>query len=189
MSKKSIFALVVMLLILVPLVFIPPNPQAHVPRSDVLKSAAMFPSSLEFIFDDAFFGTAFRSAVFEDRLVHIGSSAFQNSEDLKDIYIPQSTYFIGPDAFPTPAVIHGVKKSYAQTWAEENGYRFVEDDIWYARGEAPSIRLEPLLIMLWFVFPADFEKCFLRWRRRTEYVRNMRPQERPELYPINYRFP
>lgn len=149
----------------------------------------MFPTELRIIHEDAFSGTRISEAVFGDRLAYIGRSAFSRNDRLKTVYIPKSVKHIGASAFPTDTVVHGPEGSYAEYWSEDNGYRFVADDIWNDKALAQTIRIELLLFLRMFVFPADIGPLWIIRKRIKEFRRSMRPQDRPELYPIDYRFP
>ena len=190
MGRKRSMAGIAMILILALIVFLPQNIQASAFR-DVApeETLAVFPSNLQFVCDDAFNGTDFSTVIFEENLLYIGDRAFKGAESLVSVYIPESVSSIGTDVFPAITVIYGVKESYAEVWAKENGYRFVEGNISRIRAQGPQAVIETLLILLCSTVPVDIEKRFRLWGRRTIYVRNMRPQERAELYPINYRFP
>lgn len=150
---------------------------------------ASFPDSLCFIGDEAFSETSIEVALFNNALQSIGSEAFLNANRLTDAYIPAGTEQIGSNAFPDEVVIHGLEDSYAQTWALQNAHNFIEDDIWNCESGFTALRCSLILALLGTVLPAD--TCFLEQIRRQikKYVKSMRPQDRPELYPINYRFP
>lgn len=63
-----------------------------------------------------------------DTLTEIGDGAFQLTETLTDITIPESVTAIHEDAFKDSALknISGKAGSYAETFARENGYTFIE---------------------------------------------------------------
>ena len=82
-----------------------------------------------------------------ESLTEIGSEAFVNAGQIKSIYIPLSVTKIDERAFAgcgRDLIIYGPVGSYGQTWAEANGYAFVdcEADFSYeiARGEATLIK-------------------------------------------------
>ncbi len=62
-----------------------------------------------------------------DSVTYIGYYAFKNCESLKSIIIPDSVTGIGDDAFENCELltIYGYAGSYAEIYANENGYRFV----------------------------------------------------------------
>lgn len=151
---------------------------------------AQFPRALQIIEDDAFSATALEKLVFGDELLYIGERAFQNDSDLKEVFIPKSVLFIGEFAFPenTDLVIYGIRGSYAQKWAEDNYFVFKENDIWTAVQLKKTVSLK-LILLLWIICFVN-EETLLRLSEYTrKYIKSMRPQDRSELYPINYRFP
>ena len=153
------------------------------------KLVSSLPASLLLIDDQAFWGTALEIVCFDRQLYRIGEKAFWNIDTLTDAYIAESTEYIGHDAFPFGTVIHGVKDSYAQQWAEENGYQFAQDDIWNSGSLVKEHLLTLVLLLPFTVIPADADRYKKAYSRFGVYVRSMRPHDRPELYPINYRFP
>ena len=151
---------------------------------------AQFPKKLQIIGDDAFSATALEKLAFGDELLYIGERAFQNDSDLTEVFIPKSVLYIGEFAFPenNDLVIYGTQGSYAQKWAEANHVVFKQNDIWTGSQLKESIPLK-LLLLLWIICFVD-EETILRVSELTrKYIKSMRPQDRPELYPINYRFP
>ena len=150
---------------------------------------AVFPASLLRVEEEAFFGTSFETAVFHDSVTHIGDRAFMNAQRLQNTYLPDSVSFIGADPFPRGVLIHGAEGSYAQSWAAKFGFEFMVDDIWHVRAKGEGIRLDAIFTLLACAVPLNaglFEKYR---KRRAIHEISMRPQDRIELYPINYRFP
>ena len=91
------------------------------------------PASLKRIDAGAFVGTAFTVVVLPRSIERIERETFAGANQLKDIYVPESVKFISESAIPlNPGLVgHGVKNSYAQTWAENHKLRFAEDyDEW-----------------------------------------------------------
>ena len=84
------------------------------------------PSSLIIIEDEAFEGTAIEKAELPDTVESIGENAFANIATLKNINIPNSTTFIGKDAFrgSNQVTITAAPKSYARAYALENKIPF-----------------------------------------------------------------
>lgn len=75
------------------------------------------------------FCTALKTVRLPDTVTTLGDSAFRNC-GLTDIYIPASVTEISPFAFQYESdtlTIHGVAGSYTESWAAENGFRFVAD--------------------------------------------------------------
>lgn len=148
-----------------------------------------FPASLQVVGDWAFANTGIDAAVFSDELMYIGKFAFCNASEFHNVYIPPKTMFIGTDAFPGGTVVHGVENSYVGEWACKNGYLFVDDDIWSKVVFKAKLCLEQ-------IFSFSFTTCLLNktnvlslLNRKRKFVKSMRPKDRPELWPINYRFP
>jgi len=150
---------------------------------------AVFPSSLQVVDEEAFAGTAFETVVFGNSLRSLGDRSFENASRLTHLYIPVSTEHIGESVLPGTVLLHGVDGSYAQAWAKGNGISFVIDDVWNVSGAFFGLHIENLLSLLWVICPAD-DKLLLQLSEIIKrFVKSMRPQDRPELYPINYRFP
>lgn len=150
-----------------------------------------FPAFLMFIDEEAFAGTQVQTVIFQNGVQSIGSDAFGGADNLKDVFIPGSIIIIADSAFPKNdgLTIHGLEGSYVQEWAEVNGFDFVVDDIWTDSLFPEEIHIENLILLFWIICPVD-ERAFIRFFEKiNRYIKSMRPQDRPELYPINYRFP
>ena len=86
------------------------------------------PSNVSRIGYQAFYeNTSLESVVIEDGTTEICRSAFEGCVSLKSITIPASVKTIDSFAFKedTNVIIHGYTGSYAQTYAKEEGYKFV----------------------------------------------------------------
>ena len=148
------------------------------------------PASLMVIEDSAFEGTAAEAVELPDSLISIGERAFADS-NLRAISIPESVEYIAEHAFDgtDQLTISGVKGSYAENWANEHNVVFIRQ----GTAAAWQIKLKKLFqnnmaltVTLSFLSPG----ITLRRRRRTgDSWRSMRPQDRIELYPVNYKFP
>ena len=64
------------------------------------------------------------SITLPDSLTSIGYAAFSGCRSLTSIILPDNLSSIGSGAFSTSTVIIATSGSYAQSWAEENGYTF-----------------------------------------------------------------
>ena len=164
-------------------------PEIQIARKETCEESSILPKSLTIIGEEAFEGTALTAVTVNEGLLWIGDRAFSNTHDLTDIYIPESTVFIGSEALPAGALIHGLKGSYAQQWADENGSGFVVDDIWGVPTVTNGFHTNLLLFLVFILIPAD-DSCYKSLSRRIRlFIRSMRPQDRPEMHPIQYRFP
>lgn len=84
------------------------------------------PSGLVTISAEAFNSLGIKELVIPEGVTYIGDLAFSGSP-LEKVIVPESVAYIGEEAFGdgyTICVIEGVKGSYAETWANENGYSF-----------------------------------------------------------------
>jgi hypothetical protein len=149
------------------------------------------PASLREIGESAFENTAVEMVILSESTESIGDGAFAHNNALRAVFVPDSVTYIGSQAFEGSAklTIHGSADSYALQWAMENNVPFVMES---------SIPTWIKKIGKLFMGNMYYSLCFsciwpgavLRMRRRMEHVaRSMRPQDRPELYPIDYRFP
>lgn len=149
------------------------------------------PTYLVSIGDEAFESTAAESVVLSDSVVRVGQRAFAESRKLKTIVIPESVTYIGDQAFAgiDGLTIQGVEDSYAAQWAEAHGIAFAAMDnvpLWVKVFEKLLDGGHFASMGCICAFPQ-----MILWRRRRipDMWRSMRPQDRPELYPIDYRFP
>lgn len=157
-------------------------------RNNQIDGRVSFPVSLRIIENDAFASTSLE-VIALDGVTFIGDNAFAYIFTLKNVYISESTTFIGNNAFPKEAIIYASNGSYAQQWAESNGYQFRTCNIWSNSTSTLILSHVLLITQIYFIRPTADVYHEFRYRRIKSYTRCMRPQERPELYPINYRFP
>lgn len=151
----------------------------------------LFPSSVKIIEDEAFEGTSVKIVILPDGLLYIGARTFDNAPFLTDVYIPDTTEHIADSAFylTSNLTIHGIDGSYAKDWAYKHKVPFIVDDIWnvFVPGDrSQNTQTNPInrfiaTIVLVILFSL-FRCCYFELRSR-------RPQDRPELNPIDYRFP
>ena len=151
----------------------------------------VLPSSLIIIETEAFKGTAPVTVTLQNSTVSIGDSAFANAIALRSIYIPDSVKYIGEHAFKgiPNLTIRSEKDSYASAWAKANNVAFIQENTGFSVLKALRVLLGEHFVLsvgLCCMIPSgDFRK-----QKRTAYTeKSMRPQDRPELYPIDYRFP
>ncbi len=152
---------------------------------------SVFPASLQIVEEEAFAGTSIQALVLKEGLQNIGYHAFYNMKSLHDVFLPSSVEYIDDSAFSCSAleVIHGVEGSYAHKWAEEHGIPFEITEYWAASPERVHVFAELLLALVGsFCLPIQNEKKRIKQYRRA-FIISMRPQDRVELNPIDYRFP
>ena len=187
MNKKWILISAIAVLCLLPLFGIASAEETEAGNGGTFK----LPASLLVIEDEAFAGTAAQTVILPEGLESIGAGAFEDVPTLKDVYIPNTTTYIADSALTvTPDLtIHGIDNSYAKDWAHEHEIPFVVDDIWtkvVQSGWVPTVRVERTnLYIATIVLIILFEFFRLGYYE----VRSRRPQDRPDLYPIEYRFP
>ena len=151
----------------------------------------VLPSSLVVIEESAFDGTAARAVVLPTGFLKIEGNAFANVDSLTDVFIPRTTNYIANTAFPEMIdfVIHGEKGSYALEWAQEHSVRF---DTEVDRTVPPINRLlwglQTVMSSLFgcIITPEMIRKII---PKAEDEDKSWRPQDRPELNPIDYRFP
>lgn len=153
------------------------------------EKSATFPMSLQRIDNDAFSGTSFQTLAFQKGLLYIGEHAFWNCDIQIVVYVPESVIYIGDNAFPENAVVHGLRDSYAEEWARNNKYQFIEESIWPIRRTPKRIHAEWLLIWSCLIVPnyGGNKRALLKWA--YIFDKSMRPKDRSELPPIDYKFP
>lgn len=73
---------------------------------------------------------ALKEFTIPDTVTEIGMQAFHSCKALEKITIPESVQTIGANAFSRGAnvTVYGISDSYAQTYAQENGFTFVALD-------------------------------------------------------------
>ena len=87
----------------------------------------VLPASLTTIEEEAFTGCPFTYVRLSENTTAIKSRAFADCQNLRHIYIPELTTTIAQDAFdgsPTTMTIHGADGSYAEFYANKNGFMF-----------------------------------------------------------------
>lgn len=157
---------------------------------DEKESMFILPSSLQIIGESAFEGTAVKIVVLSDSVTTIEKRAFADTFQLETVRLPSSVKYIDECAFESASepVIQGKADSYAAQWAQAHGYAFS------AQSDTAALieRIGKLILGEFFV-SSFFGFCppsmMIQRKRMVEMIRSMRPQDRPELYPIDYRFP
>jgi hypothetical protein len=155
------------------------------------KGVFALPTTLKEIGESAFEGTAAETVNIQSSMEMIGDRAFANMKVLKVVHIPKSVKSIGEHAFEGSfnAVIHCIENSYAALWARAHNVAFVRE----AATSTWILKLGKLLqgsfFRTLFLCCLSPGKQFWQRRKTEKHERSMRPQDRPELYPIDYRFP
>ena len=187
MSKRIIIRLTILLAILL---FSLPTTYASEEGIDS-QTTYIFPLSLQELEEDAFSGTAVEVVIFPDGFLHIGENAFSEARKLTDVYIPESTEYIADSAFSITQnlTIHGIDGSNAKEWAEEHQVPFVADNIWVALIRSGSSLNEQGIPTNHHAAAVNPEKMVAVHERSEDRIESRRPQDRPELNPIDYRFP
>lgn len=179
------------ILAVIQMVSYPQAGSAFFDRASGGEYTASFPVSLLLVEDEAFAHTAFQKIVFQDRLRTVGERAFGGMERLKSVWFPASLEFAADSVFSQSGIqkIYCVEGSYAQHWAERHHVQFETVDSWYTPPMDPfaMLGLQFCAIVLFSLWFHD------EYRKIIHYIKsftlNMRPQDRPELNPIDYRFP
>ena len=188
MIKKIGFLLVWPLLLMI---LFPLGPAYAEEAANSNADSFTFPSSLVEIEDEAFDGTAAQTVVFQNKLKHIGDKAFYNNRRLTDVYIPTSVESIGAHVFmeSKSLKIHAAVESRAHAWANEHHVTFVQTNKPYRITVRRRLTITSANLISHYGRMIVSPRV-LKLNARTENKgRSMRPQERPELNPIDYKFP
>ena len=186
--KKVILILVILLALLCSF---SPSPSIQNGMMEEAKSTFILPDSLLEIGEGAFEGIGANKVVLPRNLLKIGERAFANSCSLREIFIPDTVHDIGNYAFEGSVnlTIIGTVDGYAAQWAKEHDTCFapsIFSTAWIKILTKLCIKNAFITLALYFAFGG------MMWqlrKRSTESWKSMRPQDRPELYPIDYRFP
>lgn len=126
-------------------------------KAESTGSVFQLPASLEYIGDEAFEGVASSASA-----IISGHDFSDESSNLLTVWIPASVSYIGNNAFPRAEAVRIVasRGSYAQRWAQEQGYYCVEERI----ASAPYSKLLQILqsvlcfCLLFCFLPPDPQK-------------------------------
>jgi hypothetical protein len=151
----------------------------------------ILPSSLQEIGESAFENTAAETIVISDSTAIIGERAFVENRLLRTVHIPSSVTYMGEHTFEGSlnVKIIGDENSYAAAWALLHHVDFLQTQpLSYWLSKLENLLRESTVIFIGLI--CIFLNVQYWQRRKTENGdRSMRPQDRPELYPIQYRFP
>jgi len=155
------------------------------------KNAAHFPNSLRYIGEEAFQGTAFRTLVLQDGFLQAGERAFSEMSQLRDAYIPGSVEYIAGSAFMRSGLetIYGLYDTYAEKWAEEHQVAFALTDKLTTMPVGSWYSIVAIVGLHGLLCPCLDDNSQKIKRYLNRIIISMRPQDRPELNPIDYRFP
>ena len=100
------------------------------------RSEVVIPSEIDNKFVKGLVGTFqncknLKSVMIPDSINFIGEKTFYGCRILRDVYIPNSVVSIADDAFGSCDIrltIHGEKDSYAEKYAKEKHFKFIETD-------------------------------------------------------------
>ena len=105
------------------------NNNAYILIDPLYAPDILVPSALKTIEAEAFSGIAAKWVKLAEGVKSIGSKAFTDCSNLRGIYIPRSCTSIAADAFSGNAItIYGYKGSYAETYALNQGFNFIDED-------------------------------------------------------------
>ncbi len=154
-------------------------------------SVFSLPAFLIEIGDSAFENTAAEAVIIPDSTVILGNRAFANNKVLRNVQIPNTVLFIGENAFAESihVRIQGIENSYAKAWARVHNVPFVEEENaprWFTK--LKNVLLQGCFLS-WSIGYICPELQYWQCRKRERREISMRPQDRTELYPINYKFP
>lgn len=173
------------------LILISSSPLVIKDEDSISEMTFILPGRLETIEDEAFEGIAAGSISFSNSLLSIGERAFANNRYLKNVSIPESVKYIGDHAFDESKnlVIYGLVNSYVAEWADEHDISFVSsENVPDYSKERSKTHIAEICILLSFIC-CDPEMIQRLRKLAKNAGRSMRPQDRPELNPIDYRFP
>ena len=157
------------------------------PPGSADKDVFAFPADLKIIEAEAFEGTSVGTVLFQPGLLEIGNDAFRNALHLSKAFIPVSVTYIADSAFPLEQNfgVYGVAGSYAHQWAARLGVPFTATDFWAENSGRKESKENSSGVTILQIPKMEGRIESLPYAK----TKSMRPQDRPELYPIDYRFP
>ena len=169
----------------------PPSPILQDSMEEGTRLTLVLPDSLREIGEGAFEGTAANKVILPQNLLKIGERAFADNFFLREIVIHETVHDIKDCAFEGSVnlTIIGTVDSYVAQWAKEH-------DVCFIQMKSPAAWIKVLRklcaksVYITFAFCPVCSGMIQQYRKRAaELGKSMRPQDRPELYPIDYRFP
>lgn len=151
------------------------------------ESIARFPESLVSVGEEAFAGTAIQNVVFDGNLLEIGEGAFAKNTFLQCVFLPPSLKSIADNVFAgtNDPVFLGVELTRAHIWAIKNNYRFFKWNLWKWESvhDDGTKNIVHCASVVFSVKEMNQTTCPIH------RLRSMRPQDRAELHPVEFRFP
>lgn len=182
----------VLLLAVIVLTFIPLGLASAKEENTVPVAVYHFPASLKEIGDEAFAQTGVKTVVFREGLAHVGKKVFADTRFLTDIFIPASMRSLEDSSFPKDMglTIHRLKKSYVADWVRDRQVPFAQPNTENSTlNSKNTLYNEERAFINRHVRLIVSDNQIKLHERDADEGKSMRPQERPELNPIDYRFP
>ncbi len=192
MKKQSVYLTVCGILLAVALqFFVSPLSFAVSAGEYAYSDVAVMPEALIRVEEGAFAGTSFRKILFGEGFRYVGDLAFSDMELLREVTFPRSADYIADSAFLRSdiEIIRGPEGAYAQQWAKRHQIAFETSDCLITTPTDPEAVFAALASLFAVVLlPMNNEAVRIKRYLRSTAI-SMRPQDRPELDPIDYRFP
>lgn len=150
------------------------------------------PAAIKVIEDEAFAKTGVKAVVFRAGIAHVGEKVFSGARFLTDIFFPASMKRLDDSFFPrNPGLtIHSLKNSNVADRVREQQIPFVQPNAEILTPiSANAIYSESRIPNNWRIRLLASEKQVNLHERGADEGKSLRPQDRPELNPIDYRFP
>lgn len=185
---KRITAILFLLVYLAFLSLSPTNDGKNSSKQEVM---FQFPTSLKYIEKEAFWDTAVEIIAFPEGFLCLEDNAFAENTHLKKIILPSTTIYIADSAFVVTAetVIYGDWGSYVQDWARKHGASFAYENLWSSildNVKKVGNYIEQIQDLFHALLATMFFNSVITGQ---DMGKSRRPQDRPELNPIDYRFP
>ena len=183
--KRTLFLLALLMLALWALPFL-----ACAEWNDSLWNCFILPDDLHRVEESAFEGTAAETVFMAESVEVIEHRAFADMPSLKTIYIPKSVLSIDEDSLGErkDIVVVGIAGSIAHKWAQKNGLRFVNWNVWalLRQGRSDHSRVGPASVLRQGLKTTEATRGI---QRAKDAPRNPNPKDNPGMYPIDYDFP
>lgn len=150
------------------------------------------PAAIREIGDEAFAKTGVKAVVFRAGITHVGDKVFSGARFLTDIFIPATMEHLEDSFFPcNPRLtIHWLKNSNVADRVRERQIPFVQPNAENSTLISENATYnESRIPNNWRIRVLASEKQVNLRERGADEGKSLRPQDRPELNPIDYRFP